>query len=166
MRACTYMRMYTLTHPFPQNVLSIPPILILAVFNGDLAVLSNPLPMSGLITLLLSCVAGMGMSYFSFALRAAISATSFSVIGNVCKILTIVVNLLIWDEHSDAVGTVALFACLFMGSFYREAPMKSAASIKGGSSPKAAVPLIDRKHADVEEGVRKTPNNKGGSREQ
>ncbi len=131
-------------------------MLIIAVFNGDIEVLSNPLPMSGIITLLLSCVAGLGMSYFSFALRAAISATSFSVIGNVCKILTIVVNLLIWDEHSDAVGTVALFACLFMGSFYREAPLKSAASSKIGS-PKSAVPLIDRKLADVEGGVRKTP---------
>lgn len=41
------------------------------------------------------CVAGVGMSYFSFALRAAISATSFSIIGNVCKVLTILVNLII-----------------------------------------------------------------------
>ena len=49
-----------------------------------------------------ACVAGLGMSYFSFALRAAISATSFSVIGNVCKVLTILVNLLMWDKHASA----------------------------------------------------------------
>ena len=50
----------------------------------------------------LACVAGLGMSYFSFALRAVISATSFSVIGNVCKVLTILVNLLMWDNHASA----------------------------------------------------------------
>ena len=52
--------------------------------------------------LALACVAGLGMSYFSFALRAVISATSFSVIGNVCKVLTILVNLLMWDNHASA----------------------------------------------------------------
>lgn len=128
---------------------------MLALVNGDLAVLSKPLSSTGVITLLLSCVAGLGMSYFSFALRAAISATSFSVIGNVCKILTIVVNLVIWDEHSDAVGTVALFGCLIMGSFYREAPMKNAKA----AFPRSAAPLIDkRKPEDVEEGGKRTPN--------
>jgi solute carrier family 35 protein len=34
-----------------------------------------------------SCLAGVAMSYFAFLCRAAVSATSFTVIGNVCKIL-------------------------------------------------------------------------------
>jgi hypothetical protein len=56
----------------------------------------------GIAALVLSCLGGLGMSYFSFALRAVISATSFSVIGNVCKVLTILVNLLMWDNHASA----------------------------------------------------------------
>ena len=56
----------------------------------------------GIAALLASCLGGLGMSYFSFALRAVISATSFSVIGNVCKVLTILVNLLMWDNHASA----------------------------------------------------------------
>ncbi len=55
----------------------------------------------GVVALVASCIGGLGMSYFSFALRAVISATSFSVIGNVCKVLTILVNLLMWDKHSS-----------------------------------------------------------------
>lgn len=35
----------------------------------------------------LSCAAGVAMSYFAFLCRAAVSATSFTVIGNVCKVL-------------------------------------------------------------------------------
>ena len=56
----------------------------------------------GIAALVASCLGGLGMSYFSFALRAVISATSFSVIGNVCKVLTILVNLLMWDNHASA----------------------------------------------------------------
>ena len=33
-----------------------------------------------------SCAAGVAMSYFAFLCRAAVSATSFTVIGNVCKV--------------------------------------------------------------------------------
>ena len=60
----------------------------------------------------LTCLGGLGMSYFSFALRAVISATSFSVIGNVCKVLTILVNLLIWDNHSSAPSPAPLCAAV------------------------------------------------------
>ena len=35
-----------------------------------------------------SCAIGVAMSYFAFLCRAAVSATSFTVIGNVCKILS------------------------------------------------------------------------------
>ncbi len=57
---------------------------------------------AGAAVLAASCGAGLGMSFFSFALRAAVSATSFSVVGNVCKVLTILVNLLLWDQHAGA----------------------------------------------------------------
>lgn len=62
--------------------------------------LGTHLRTAGLTALVLSCLGGLGMSYFSFALRACISATSFSVIGNVCKVLTILVNVALWDQHA------------------------------------------------------------------
>ena len=36
--------------------------------------------------ILLSCVAGLGMSFLSFHLRDMISATSFAIVGNMCKV--------------------------------------------------------------------------------
>ena len=63
----------------------------------------------GTAALVASCLGGLGMSYFSFALRAVISATSFSVTGNVCKVLTILVNLLMWDNHASK--SPAYFPC-------------------------------------------------------
>ena len=86
-----------------QNVLAMLPMAAVALGAGEVATLRalawSPAAVAVLVA---SCVAGLGMSYFSFALRAAISATSFSVIGNVCKVLTILVNLLMWDQHASA----------------------------------------------------------------
>ena len=76
-------------------------LLILVVSNELNVLLTAKLPPAGIAAILLSCVGGLGMSYFSFALRAVISATSFSVIGNICKVLTILVNLLMWEQHAS-----------------------------------------------------------------
>ena len=78
-------------------------MLAITLFSGEVDTLTKQeWSMGGVAALVASCLGGLGMSYFSFALRAVISATSFSVIGNVCKVLTILVNLLMWDNHSSA----------------------------------------------------------------
>lgn len=85
-----------------QNTLALLPMLAITMLSGEVQTLmALKWKMGGIMALLASCVGGLGMSYFSFALRAVISATSFSVIGNVCKVLTILVNLLMWDKHSS-----------------------------------------------------------------
>ncbi|KAI3902898.1 hypothetical protein MKW92_020859 [Papaver armeniacum] len=52
----------------------------------------------------LSCLFGLAISFFGFSCRRAISATGFTVLGIVNKLLTVVINLLIWDKHSTLVG--------------------------------------------------------------
>ena len=85
-----------------QNSLATVPMLLLMLINSETKILmSAALPTAGVVALVLSCAGGLGMSYFSFALRAAISATSFSVIGNICKVLTILVNIMMWDQHAS-----------------------------------------------------------------
>ena len=85
-----------------QNALAtLPMVLIMVVSNETRVFMTSRLPTAGIVALVLSCVGGIGMSYFSFALRAAISATTFSVIGNICKVLTILVNSLMWDQHAS-----------------------------------------------------------------
>ena len=95
---------------FVQNTLAILPMLAITAFSGEVQTLMNlKWSAGGIVALVASCVGGLGMSYFSFALRAVISATSFSVIGNVCKVLTILVNLLMWDKHSSKPWTPILY---------------------------------------------------------
>jgi solute carrier family 35 len=71
-----------------------------------------------------SCVLGLAMSYFAFMARKLVSATYFSIIGNVCKIMTVIINYLIWDKHATPFGMSCLFGCLVAAYFYDQAPLR------------------------------------------
>jgi len=80
--------------------------------------------------LVLSCGTGLGMSVFSFATREALTATSFTVVGNGCKIFTLLVNCVIWSKHTTPKGLCAVMLGL-MGSFlYKPAPLREVKSQK------------------------------------
>lgn len=68
----------------------------------------------------LSCLFGLAISFFGFSCRRAISATGFTVLGIVNKLLTVVINLVIWDKHSTFVGTVGLLICMAGGILYQQ----------------------------------------------
>lgn len=68
----------------------------------------------------LSCLFGLAISFFGFSCRRAISATGFTVLGIVNKLLTVVINLIIWDKHSTFVGTVGLLICMVGGILYQQ----------------------------------------------
>ena len=40
------------------------------------------------------------------------------------KCLTILLNILIWDQHANTQGILSLFVCLAGGIIYKQAPMK------------------------------------------
>lgn len=71
-----------------------------------------------------SCLLGVGMSYFAFLCRKLVSAASFTVIGNICKIGTVLINLMIWDRHANPIGLTALICCLLCAYMYKQAPMR------------------------------------------
>ncbi|KAK4436380.1 GDP-mannose transporter GONST3 [Sesamum alatum] len=68
----------------------------------------------------LSCLFGLAISFFGFSCRRAISATGFTVLGIVNKLLTVVINLVIWDKHSTFLGTVGLLICMGGGILYQQ----------------------------------------------
>ena len=56
--------------------------------------------------------------------RGKVSATSFTVIGVMNKCLTVLLNLIVWDQHAPPGGIICLLVCLLGGSLYRQAPMR------------------------------------------
>jgi len=71
-----------------------------------------------------SCALGVGMSYFAFLCRSQVSATHFTVIGNVCKVLTVLINICIWDKHATPAGVAFLLLCLTAAFFYKPSPLR------------------------------------------
>jgi len=73
-----------------------------------------------ILALLAACIVGVGISYAGFNLRKLVTATSFTVIGVLCKIASVLLNILIWDKHANNVGIAALCICIFAGTFYQQ----------------------------------------------
>lgn len=78
----------------------------------------------------LSCLFGLSISFFGFSCRKAISATGFTVLGIVNKLLTVVINLVIWDKHSTFIGTVGLLICMLGGVLYQQSTSNQPKPVK------------------------------------
>jgi len=105
------------------NLLSMLPLLAIAIMGNESIILSkmyegSELTPSVIIVVLMSCFVGIGISISGFICREAISATSFSVVGNMNKVFTVFVNFLIWDHHASLSGLASLLICLVGGAYY------------------------------------------------
>jgi solute carrier family 35 protein len=80
------------------------------------------------ITILaVSCLVGLCMSHAAYMLRRVVSATAMALVGIVCKVLTVIINFLIWDKHASLEGIGCLLVCVMAGAAYEQAPMRAAA---------------------------------------
>ena len=117
------------------NALAVVPVSVMGLLSGESSAVSRggltredeayQWGWAGFCALTASCVAGVVMSYSAMQLRGMISATSFTVVGTMCKIATVVVNCLIWDKHASFGGLAALFICLFAGLGYEQSPLRT-----------------------------------------
>ncbi|KAL7526818.1 hypothetical protein ACHAXR_002063, partial [Thalassiosira sp. AJA248-18] len=120
------------------NMLGWPPMLGFAYMGGEYGRLFDELerahvenagpllPPAGIALLFLGCIVGTGIGYTGWWCRSKVSAASYTLIGVMNKCLTVLVNLIIWDQHAPPEGLVCLCLCLFGGVLYKQAPMKKA----------------------------------------
>jgi hypothetical protein len=80
--------------------------------------------------LLASCALSAGIGFSSWWARSLVSATSFTVIGTVNKVITVLLNIALWNKHASPLGTAFLFVCIAGGAAYQQAPMRSDAAAK------------------------------------
>lgn len=106
------------------NLLACVPLAMIAIVNREDKELDVELPGAALLAVSLSIVLGVAMSYFAWLARSLISATYFTVIGNTCKILTILINRVIWEKHASNSGLGFLLLCLVAAYFYKQAPKR------------------------------------------
>eukprot|EP00939_MAST-03C_sp_MAST-3C-sp1_P001387 g1387.t1 len=112
------------------NALSLPLMFSFGIVNGEFGALGNVrvAPM-GWILLLFSCIAGTGIGYSSWWCRSTVSATTFTLVGVTNKVVTVLINLLIWDKHASVVGICSLSLCLVGAYLYAPPPPRKQADV-------------------------------------
>lgn len=119
------VKMTTWTQVYYTNSLATPVLVGILIATGELETLEAFHWTSvSLFWLLTSAAMGVAIAYFSFLARTAVSATYFTVIGNACKVLTVFINVMMWDLHATPAGLFSLSICLVGAYFYKQAPMR------------------------------------------
>jgi hypothetical protein len=62
--------------------------------------------------------------YTGWLCRGMISAASYTLVGVVNKFITILLNILLWDNHASYFGVICVCVCLLSGTFYEQAPKR------------------------------------------
>lgn len=107
------------------NLLASGPLILSFMFTGELDLLNNfEWTNEARISLFISCVCGTLIAYFAFLARERISAAYFTVVGNTCKVVTIVLNHFWWNLHATPAGLASLGVCLAAAAFYKQAPKR------------------------------------------
>lgn len=84
----------------------------------------------GLFFIILSCFCGITLSFCGFWTRKEVSATKFTVIGNVCKFLTILLNYLLWDRHASETGIFLIIVGIVFTFGYNQSPIRDESESK------------------------------------
>jgi solute carrier family 35 protein len=119
---CNTVKLDNWSKVYYSNFLAAIPLVFIGAGTSEFEVVTEQMTAAGLAALLLSVALGAAMSYFAWAARSTISATSFTIVGNTCKILTIAINVFLWDKHASVTGIMCLLACLAAAFFYKQAP--------------------------------------------
>ena len=111
------------------NLAAMPMMALLGASCGELATLSETTWDGALLVrVVLSCVVSVGIAYTGWNARKLVSASCFTVLGVGNKLLTILINNLIWKQVASPLGNLCLFVCLLAAVNYQQAPMRSGAS--------------------------------------
>jgi GDP-mannose transporter len=110
------------------NLLSVPATIGLGLFLGDfepdkLAVEITP---EAVFWVLLSSVIGIAIGYSGWLCRSVCSATSYTLVGVINKVITIMITVTFIDQSASTESLVALMVCILGGTLYKQAPMRDA----------------------------------------
>jgi len=113
------------------NALAFWPMLILALTTGESSKLANvEVNAVGITWVLLSCITGVGISWSGWNCRNKVSATRYTLLGVVCKFISVLINVTIWSKHASSSGMLMLSVCLVCSAAYKQAPLRSETSRK------------------------------------
>lgn len=111
------------------NVVSAPLLVLLALFAGEAGKLDACRASPGaVLSLVISCVVGLGISWSGWNCQEKISATAYTLVGVAFKLLTVLMNSVLGYKHASPTGMLWLSVCIGVSTLYQQAPMRDAKS--------------------------------------
>ena len=108
------------------NLAALPMMVLLGLATGELhTVMDTTWDPPLLWRIALSCVVSVVIAYAGWNCRKLVSAACYTVLGVGNKILTILVNNLIWRQFAAPLSNICLLVCLVAAVCYQQAPMRS-----------------------------------------
>merc|ERR1711924_61637 len=121
------------------NTLAFPLLLGMALASGERSDLSNcDVNVRGIIACIVSTIGGIGISWAGWNCREKTSATTYTLLGVISKLISVLLNVMIWDKHATPTGICWLVVCIFSSSFYRQAPLRKRDVATNGSGKESA----------------------------
>lgn len=124
------VHMSTYTRVLYNNALSVGFGAVLVLMTGEPARLLDTSELSvaalahGAVLVSLSCALGLAISFFGFGFRSVVSATTFTVVGVMCKVVSVGVSLALFHNAWSARSMLGLLLCLCGGALYKQAPAR------------------------------------------
>jgi solute carrier family 35 protein len=80
-------------------------------------------PWGSLISLvMLSALGGLGISYAGFGFRSMVSATTFTLAGIMCKVATVLMSQILFENKASLQGVACLGLCVGGATLYKPSP--------------------------------------------
>lgn len=137
------------------NGLALPMLFLLSFSRGEFDDMGEAMAETSRaqwLVVLSGCVAGTLIGWAGWQCRSLVSATSYTLIGVVNKLLTVVMSVLFLDKHASGTGIFALCLCIAASTQYSQAPMRKK-DTEPEASEDASNPLIgDYDHDGAELG--------------
>lgn len=142
------------------NALGLAPMLAIAFSTGESSTATQSenginATTPALLALGLSCVVGVCIAWAVWNCRNQVAATTFTLIGVVCKLISVILNVVIWDKHATPIGIFWLLVCLGCSSLYQQAPLLNppAPAPAACSKEMQAAPAVQKVAAPAEQQV-------------
>jgi len=127
-KICETVKMSVWDQVYYTKLLSMFPMAVIFLLSEEVSMLTNleiEQPIAGFAFLLLSCIGGVTIGWAGWKCRQLISAASYTLVGVTNKILTVIVNLMIWDQHASSGGIFGLGICIIGSALYKQSPKRS-----------------------------------------
>lgn len=114
---------------FLTNFMALPILIVVAVLTGDMRHLAenvSRMDAAGLSVLVTSAAVSFTIGYAGWLCRSLVSATTYTLIGVLNKLGTVLLSVFFLDKHASNGGILALLLCIAASSQYSQAPLSSA----------------------------------------